>query len=488
MKTTTPPSLEEELKDVNRQMYERNYELAIRNRTLSTLRKMYEIMNVTLGTEDTAYKLLNAIIGEFKFKGVSIAILNKKEKMIKTIAAASSSHLTNIGMKFVNQFMNLELPLGSRNNIISAAIRTRKKQTTHVMHDLLVPLVGKEQSGLVQALFGIQTFILYPFRFGNEINGVLIISLDKKISQLSIAEKEGIHEIVELIGIALERAKIYANLKIANQKLKELDKMKDDFVSVASHELRTPMTAIKSYLWLALAGKGGKLSTKQEYYLQRSYNSVDRLIKLVNDMLNISRIESGRIFVSLAKIDIVDLVTEVVEEIKPRIDELKIKISIDFGNKGTLSRSEIKLVIADVDKIKEVVLNLIGNSLKFTEPGGTISIFFTKDGDKIITNVKDSGHGIDAKDMPTLFTKFGMIQGSYATNKKASGTGLGLYISKSIIELHGGEIQGASEGVGKGSTFSFSLLDYSTAMLKKMTSKLDNGSRDQTIGIIHTSI
>jgi len=280
----------------------------------------------------------------------------------------------------------------------------------------------------------------------------------------------------------------YANLKIANQKLKELDKMKDDFVSVASHELRTPMTAIKSYLWLALAGKGGKLSTKQEYYLQRSYNSVDRLIKLVNDMLNISRIESGRIFVSLAKIDIVDLVTEVVEEIKPRIDELKIKISIDFGNKGTLSRSEIKLVIADVDKIKEVVLNLIGNSLKFTEPGGTISIFFTKDGDKIITNVKDSGHGIDAKDMPTLFTKFGMIQGSYATNKKASGTGLGLYISKSIIELHGGEIQGASEGVGKGSTFSFSLLDYSTAMLKKMTSKLDNGSRDQTIGIIHTSI
>jgi signal transduction histidine kinase len=279
-----------------------------------------------------------------------------------------------------------------------------------------------------------------------------------------------------------------SNLRTANHKLKELDKMKDDFVSVASHELRTPMTAIKSYLWLALAGKGGKLSAKQQYYLQRSYNSVDRLIKLVNDMLNISRIESGRIFISLAKTDIVSLIEEVIEEIKPRIDELKIKIAFDFSSNGVLSKEKVGEVIADSDKIKEVVLNLIGNSLKFTEEGGTISVSFTKDEGRIITRVKDSGRGIDKKDMPTLFTKFGMIQGSYATNKKASGTGLGLYISKSIIELHNGEMKAESEGLGKGSTFSFSVPVYSQSLLKKMSDKLNTGNRDQTIGIIHTSI
>ncbi len=279
-----------------------------------------------------------------------------------------------------------------------------------------------------------------------------------------------------------------SNLRMANQKLKELDKMKDDFVSVASHELRTPMTAIKSYLWMALAGKGGKLTTKQEFYLQRSYNSVDRLIKLVNDMLNISRIESDRIFINLTKVDVAQLLQDCVEEVKPRADELKIKLGLDFDEKGSIAKNDMKPVIADPDKIKEVIFNFIGNSLKFTPEGGEIKIFFTKDEDRIVVNVKDTGRGIDAKDMGTLFTKFGMIQGSYATNKKASGTGLGLYISKSIIELHDGEIKAASEGIDKGSTFSFSLQVFSKTLLDSMSQKLNTGKRDQTIGIIHTSI
>lgn len=332
--------------------------------------------------------------------------------------------------------------------------------------------------------------------FGSKLSGETYSSEDMHLfkifsPEVAVAVKNSLqYDEIKQFNITLQEKIKHAtyNLRTANHKLKELDKMKDDFVSVASHELRTPMTAIKSYLWLALAGKGGKLSAKQEYYLQRSYNSVDRLIKLVNDMLNISRIESGRIFISLTKTNIVQLVQEVVEEIKPRIDELKIKIEFDFSSKGVLSKDEIKEVIADPDKIKEVVLNLIGNSLKFTDEQGIISVFFVKEGNKIVTNVKDTGRGIDTKDMPTLFTKFGMIQGSYATNKKASGTGLGLYISKSIIELHNGEMKASSEGIGKGATFSFSLPSYSQSVYKEMVQKLDTGKRDQTIGIIHTSL
>ncbi|KXK10233.1 MAG: Non-motile and phage-resistance protein [Microgenomates bacterium OLB23] len=332
--------------------------------------------------------------------------------------------------------------------------------------------------------------------FGSKLSGETYSSEDIHMfkilaPEVAVAVKNSLqYDEIKQFNITLQDKIKHAtyNLRTANQKLKDLDKMKDDFVSVASHELRTPMTAIKSYLWLALAGKGGKLSEKQRYYLQRSYNSSDRLIKLVNDMLNISRIESGRIFVNLGKADIVTLVQDVIEEVKPRIDELKLSIEVDFKSKGVLAQDEIKPVIADTDKIKEVVLNLIGNSLKFTDAGGKITIMFTKDGNKIVTNVKDTGRGIDAKDMPTLFTKFGMIQGSYATNKKASGTGLGLYISKSIIELHNGEMLGSSEGIGKGATFSFSLPVYSEKLLRNMKDKLDTGKRDQTIGIIHTTI
>lgn len=332
--------------------------------------------------------------------------------------------------------------------------------------------------------------------FGSKLSGETYSTEDMHLfkilsPEVAVAVKNSLqYDEIKQFNVTLQEKIKHAtyNLRSANHKLKELDKMKDDFVSVASHELRTPMTAIKSYLWLALAGKGGKLSEKQEYYLQRSYNSVDRLIKLVNDMLNISRIESGRIFISLAKTDILALVNEVIEEIKPRIDELKINIKLDFNKDGSLSKEDVKELIADPDKVKEVVLNLIGNSLKFTEEGGLISIFFTKEGNKIVTNVKDTGRGIDLKDMGTLFTKFGMIQGSYATNKKASGTGLGLYISKSIIELHNGEMKASSEGIGKGATFSFSLPIYSPKLFKEMNDKLNTGNRDQTIGIIHTTL
>jgi signal transduction histidine kinase len=255
--------------------------------------------------------------------------------------------------------------------------------------------------------------------------------------------------------------------------------MKDDFVSVASHELRTPMTAIKSYLWMALAGKGGKLSEKQAYYLNRSYNSTDRLIKLVNDMLNISRIDSGRISVTLDKVNIVELAQEVIEEVKPRADELKLSLVLE----KSLAKKDIS-VIADKEKIKEVLINLIGNSLKFTPEKGTITIHFEKKEDKIFTHVTDTGRGIDVKDLSTLFRKFGMIEGSYATNKKASGTGLGLYISKSIVDLHDGEITGSSEGIGKGSTFSISLLKFTQEKFQKLSKKSHKG----TVDIIHSGL
>ena len=230
---------------------------------------------------------------------------------------------------------------------------------------------------------------------------------------------------------------------------------------------------------MALAGKGGKLSEKQAYYLNRSYNSTDRLIKLVNDMLNISRIDSGRISVTLDKVNIVELAQEVIEEVKPRADELKLSLVLE----KSLAKKDL-CVIADKEKIKEVLINLIGNSLKFTPEKGTITIHFEKKEDKISTHVTDTGRGIDAKDLSTLFRKFGMIEGSYATNKKASGTGLGLYISKSIVDLHDGEITGSSEGIGKGSTFSISLLKFTQEKFQKLSKKSHKG----TVDIIHSGL
>ena len=468
------------LQRINEQMYERNVELIVKNKTLSVLRDLYEIINTTLGVKETAERLAHVITRQMNFKGGSIVVYNEASHTLDVIATSSSrEHPRKANIPIINAFNSLKFSTRSKNNAVVDAYLNGKKHVTAHLSELVHPYIEEGKAVVWQKQLEIQTFVLYPIRFGGNVLGVLVLGMDKTVSDLSRAEKDTLHEVIDVVGIALEQARTYVDLQNANRKLKELDKMKDDFVSVASHELRTPMTAIKSYLWMALAGKGGKLTEKQKYYLSRSYTSTDRLIKLVNDMLNISRIDSGRISVIFGKVDIVEIMKEVLEEVQPRADELKLTLTIE----SSLSARD-RLVIADKEKIKEIAFNIIGNSLKFTPEKGTVRVHFDRDDDHIVTHITDNGRGIDAKDMSTLFTKFGMIAGSYATNKKASGTGLGLYISKSIIELHKGNIEGSSEGIGKGSTFSFSLMRYSGETFKKMSKR----SRRTSVDIIHSGL
>ncbi len=308
---------------------------------------------------------------------------------------------------------------------------------------------------------------------------IIRISSGDEIESLS-------HSFASLIDQLLEREhlleQISSQLKDANEKLKALDKLKNEFVSVASHELRTPMTAIKSYLWMALKGKGGELNEKQRYYIERSYNSVDRLVRLVNDMLNISRIESGRISIEFQSVDLNRLTQEVVDEVLPRAGELGISVTIQ--KLGSHPR-----VLADPDKIKEVLFNLIGNSLKFTPKGGSITVSFSQQNGFIETMIKDTGAGIAQEDMGKLFQKFGLLTGSYITNQTSTslGTGLGLYICRSIIDLHGGEIKAASQGRGNGAIFTFTLKEFKES--ESQTFKTENpADKKDSVDLIHAEL
>jgi len=246
-----------------------------------------------------------------------------------------------------------------------------------------------------------------------------------------------------------EVRKATTDLQIANTRLKELDRLKNDFVSIASHELRTPMTAIRSYLWMALKRPDFPLSLKMEKYLSRAYISTERLINLVNDMLNVSRIESGSIEIKPKEFDIQVLIDEIISMVVPKATEKNIKIEVN--------KTKIPTVFADQDKVTQVVLNLLGNALKFTPIDGKISVNFFSDGKVVETSVHDSGVGISKDDLPKLFQKFGRLDNSYAAAATSGGTGLGLFISKSLVDLMHGKIWAVSEGSGKGATFTFSL-------------------------------
>lgn len=309
-----------------------------------------------------------------------------------------------------------------------------------------------------------------------QLDKIALVKSGDEIESLSYSFSSLINQLVErqhsLRNITMQ-------LEKANAKLKQLDALKNEFVSVASHELRTPMTSIKSYLWMALDGKGGKLNDEQKFYVQRGYDSVDRLIRLVNDMLNISRIEAGRITIELQKVDLHKLAQEVVDEVVLRAKEVGVTIDLEKPEMETY-------VIADPDKIKEVFFNLLGNSIKFTPSGGNITISFTEKADLIETKVKDSGEGIEAEDIGKLFQKFGLLPGSYTTNQPANGTGLGLYICRSIIELHQGKIWVESEGSGKGSTFTFQLKKFNESDLQQRTQTTNDAKNSDEL--VHSEI
>jgi signal transduction histidine kinase len=274
------------------------------------------------------------------------------------------------------------------------------------------------------------------------------ITLEQEIGKATDELKKSNEEVYKK---NVELAKLGKRLSEANDKLKTLDKLKDEFLSLASHELRTPMTAVKSYLWMVLQGEGGKVTEKQASYLNRAYNSTSHLIVLVNDMLDVSRIESGRITLNLGEIKLSQVIDDAVAEITPRATELEIEIAVmPFP-------SLLPSVLADSDKIKEVLINLVGNALKFTPKKGKITIGFRQNDGMVETSVTDTGAGIKKEDIPKLFQKFVMVGGSEQKALNTQGTGLGLYICKSIVELHGGKIWVKSEGEGKGTSFTFSL-------------------------------
>lgn len=232
-------------------------------------------------------------------------------------------------------------------------------------------------------------------------------------------------------------------------KIKELEKTKDEFLSVASHELRTPMTIIKSYLWMISTERHGKLEPKQKEYIKKAILSTERMIELINDILNVSRIEQNAVNVIINRVDLVDSVTELVSDLKVKADEKGLKLYIT-------NEEDTMHAYVDTSKLREILVNLVGNSLKFTDQG-EIRIDIRKAGDFMKISVIDSGRGIKPDELERMFHKFGRLDSSYQTVAESEGTGLGLYIVKLFVDAMGGKVGAFSDGVGKGATFWFTL-------------------------------
>lgn len=461
--------------------------LKARERALNATAALNAIILETLDLDEAIGKISNSLPQYLGYETGVLALIDNNKKVLKRVGLSSTSGGIAAVKVLEKPFSSIEIKLSDKENFCIKALEKKKPMYTRNLYDVVRPSISQENAEIIQNHMNTKTTLIFPiFSKEGKPLGTFLISMSKDYSEISEFEHQTIKNFIDSIRIALNNATLYTSLqnatvqlKEANEKLKELDTLKNEFVSVASHELRTPMTAIKSYLWMALEDRGGKLNEKQRYYIQRGYNSVDRLIRLVNDMFNISRIEAGRITINMQSVDLEKLAQEVIDEVQPRAKEVGVSVSI-------AKHEHLSPVLADSDKIKEVFFNLLGNSIKFTPKDGKIVVHFEEKDGIIETKITDTGSGIEPEDIGKLFQKFGLMPGSYATNQPAMGTGLGLYICRSIVELHQGKIWAESEGRGKGATFSFQLKKFSKADQAQYNQS--TAAKKEEVGLIHSEI
>lgn len=444
-----------DLSHITEEMYKKNKELAEKNKALALLRRIDGIV-LSKVTEigQVAQEVVNTIVEELSFKLVAILLLDKDNNSVRKLAISQTDSITQAEIRLNQKLFAERVPLTEESNLIIKAMRTRFMQLTHGLNNTLIPHFSVEQSKLAQEIIGINASFVYPLIVRDEVIGALVISINDQEEAHSEFKNELIDRLAGVIGIAIDNSLLYRAIQDANLRLQEIDKLKDEFVSLASHELRTPMTVIKSYLWLMLDKNNvSALSEKQRMYIDRAYTSTQRLINLVNDMLNVSRIESGRFTLAMKSFDLGELINTVYTEMLPKAQEQKINLQF------VRPLQPLPQVSADPERVEQILINLIGNSLKFTPEEGTIKIEINSNpNDKTETvSIIDNGKGISAEDMTKLFQKFAMVGTNYLVKQNAQGTGLGLYLSRAMIELMAGKIWVESEGEGKGSKFSFTL-------------------------------
>ncbi len=365
---------------------------------------------------------------------------------------------------------SLVMPVGTSREILKVIIIGITNETVKAFGTTFA------ESTLVSAISDIEA------RFSPEIIGKEVMSIipagfleDRKIKYLSkeelerqVSEKtselrkvndlleekvaERTRELEKLLEQQHESAKLLIRrdleLTRANEQLQELDDRKSEFLSIVAHQLRTPLSGIKWTLSMIMNGELGPVVDDQKTFLMKSYESNERMIKLVDDMLHADRIDSGKYHITLVKTQLMDLVDSVLYDILPLAQKKNVRIEFDRGHEA------IPPVNIDQEKIRAVFQDLLDNAVKYSRDKGVVSISASANKDAITFAVKDQGIGIPEDQKEFLFSRF--FRARNALKQETDGTGLGLFIVKSIIERHGGRVWYESKE-NEGTTFYFTI-------------------------------
>src|SRR3989344_1879085 len=406
-------------------LYKQNAELAVRNKTLSLLSKLYEISILTLTPKNMATRVGEAVQEGLSFELVGVLLYNQEKNSLTPLAFASSPRLKKIQDEFHSPFAAITFPVAG-NPFWKKLIASKTMGYSEKLTDVCGAIVSHEMLDRMVSEGHVRSTMVYPLLIENEIIGTLVLSLNRLRSDLVEYEQDAISRFVNVIAVALDKAIVSEKLKAANEQLKILDAARAEFITMASHDLRTPTSSIKWCLSGMLANEFGQVDGDLREAMRKLEATNNSQISLIDALLNASRIERGKLEFVFKEAGLDELAAFTVDQLEP---------------------------LADKEKLRQVISNMIDNAIKYSKRG-EITVTLEKTKTDAVLQVKDTGKGMSKPELGAAFQKYGR---GADTKKYAAGLGLGMYLARVIVEQHGGTVWAESAGPGKGSTFAFSL-------------------------------
>jgi signal transduction histidine kinase len=458
-KTTLVPfkrrkQLERDIEHITQEMYKRNKELAETNKTLSLLRTIDALVleshaSLRMVTEHIAQAITQAT--DYPFVGLLTRSARDKEELVLN----GWSGAAWLGTQ-TEPTLGFSRPLHVRmTHPWFSQIQDKEVVSLETLSDdHLANFLGCSVADITRIKQQIPLASLYVVKLmaRRQIVGLLVVGYNYPMTQLARADTDLLDRLSETIGVALdnkllfeENQHVLRQLRESNTKLRALDEAKDDFISMASHQLRTPLTSVKGYISMLLEGDAGKLTPLQKKLLTQSFFSSQRMVYIIADLLNVSRLKTGKFIIDAVPVSLADVVQEELEQLK----DTAVSRSLTLEYKKPKNFPELML---DETKTRQIIMNFVDNAIYYTPAGGRIKIRLINNPGTVEFRVEDNGIGVPRSEQPHLFTKF--YRAGNARKARPDGTGLGLFMAKKVIIAQGGALIFDSTE-DKGSTFGF---------------------------------
>ena len=447
--------LERDIDTVNAEMLQRNKELAETNKTLSLLRTIDAmVLESHTSLAMVCSHITEAITqsSDYDFVGLLTRSSHTREELTLNGWSGSQWLGKNASLGFSHP-IHVKVSHDWFNQPLSTMIVSLDELNDQELASYID--VGVADIERLKRDVHLKSLYIVKLLARRKLVGLLVVGFKTPSSEITNNDTAIVDRVCESIGVALDNKLLFEEnqyvlkqLRDSNERLRELDEAKDDFISMASHQLRTPLTSIKGYISMMIEGDAGKITPTQKQLLEQAYFSSQRMVYLIADLLNVSRLKTHKFLIDAKPLDIARVVEEEVDQLKSIAESHN--LTLEYQKPDTKS-GKLELML-DETKTRQIIMNFIDNAIYYSPPEGHITVKLLDKPSTVELRVEDEGMGVPKSEQPHLFTKF--YRANNARKARPDGTGLGLFMAKKVIVAQHGSIIFESQE-NKGSTFGF---------------------------------